>query len=112
VAEQDNQHLSEANEVLKQDVGEVADCSPKVKKESDPKWELEKPKEEIRGASPAGGRCSCSAAPARKSSGSPPNAVLPPPKPAPVILTGSCLRSEVATSITFHIVYINCIFLS
>jgi hypothetical protein len=80
-----NQHLSEANEALKRDVGEVADCSPKVKKEStDPKWELEKPKEEIRGASSAGGRCSCSAAPARKSSGSPPNAVLPPPKPAPV----------------------------
>jgi hypothetical protein len=67
VPDRDSQRLSEAKEVLKRDVGEVADCSPKVKKElTGLKWELEKPKEEIRGASAVGGRCSCSAAPARR----------------------------------------------
>jgi hypothetical protein len=85
VPERDSQRLPEAKEVLKRDVSEVADCSPKVKKGlTDLKLELEKPKEEIRGASVGGGRCSCSAAPARRSSGSPPNAALRPLKPAPV----------------------------
>jgi hypothetical protein len=85
VTERDSHRLSEANEVLKRDVGEVADCSLKVKKGlTDLKWELEKPKQEFRAASAARRRCSYSAAVAPKSSASPPNAALPPPKPAPV----------------------------
>jgi hypothetical protein len=49
---------------VKQDVGEVADCCPKVKKDmADMKWELEKLKEERRADSAAGSRCNCSACP-------------------------------------------------
>jgi hypothetical protein len=101
VPERDGQRLSEAKEVLKRDVGEVADCSLKVKKRfKDLKWELEKLKEEVRGASAAGGRCSCSAAPARESLGSPPNAAFPSPKPAPVDVSAEF--SSLKTSDLLH----------
>jgi ABC-type enterochelin transport system substrate-binding protein len=47
--EQENQQLTEANEVMKRNIGEVFDCFPKVKKDlTNLERELARLKEEMR----------------------------------------------------------------
>jgi hypothetical protein len=49
VLEQENRRLSAANEVVKQDIGDVYECCPKVKKDiMNLEWELAKLKDEMR----------------------------------------------------------------
>jgi hypothetical protein len=94
VLEQENQRLSEANEVVKRQVGEVSDCCPKVKKDlTNLERELAKLKEEMRTMKPLApsGMCTystCSTArkPLSGSSADTSSSELakPPLKPVPV----------------------------